>query len=308
MSGLLGNFHFIRPLSLWLAPLAVALWWAWQRRADPLGGWREQMDPALLDALVVGRTSGRSGSAGWLLVAWLVAILALASPTWQLEPSPFGDDASPVLILLKADASMDRPDPAPSRIERTRLKITDLAALRKGQPLGLIAYAGSAHLVLPPTRDTAAVARMAMEISPAIMPRSGDRLDLAVKLAAKTLAGKSATLVVMADSVQGDPAALTEAVRASGLRVIFLAINTPESEEAASLQQAARATGATVQLLTADETDVKNLVRLAAHAPVARADEIGNRWQETGWFLVPIVALIFLASFRRETSPQKALA
>ena len=61
---------------------------------------------------------------------------------------------------------MESPDPAPSRIERAHLKIADLADIRKGQPLGLIAYAGSSHLVLPPTRDTAVVAQMAAEISP----------------------------------------------------------------------------------------------------------------------------------------------
>ena len=130
----------------------------WQRRSDPLRGWREQIAPELLEALVVGRESAKSSQALWLLVSWLVAIVAIAGPTWRLEPSPFADDATPLMILLKADLSMMQPDPAPSRLERARLKIADLAEARKGQPLGLIAYAGSAHLVLPPTRDTAVVA------------------------------------------------------------------------------------------------------------------------------------------------------
>ena len=64
-----------------------------------------------------------------------------------------------------------------------RLKIADFAAERTGQPLGLVAYAGSAHLVLPPTRDTSVVATMAAEISPAIMPKRGD--DLAGALVAR---------------------------------------------------------------------------------------------------------------------------
>ena len=41
----------------WL-PLVIGLWWLWQRRSDPLRGWREQMDPDLLEALV-GRCVSR---------------------------------------------------------------------------------------------------------------------------------------------------------------------------------------------------------------------------------------------------------
>lgn len=43
MTTMLHNLHFIRPAWLLLAPLAVALWWLWQRRSDPLRGWREQI-------------------------------------------------------------------------------------------------------------------------------------------------------------------------------------------------------------------------------------------------------------------------
>ena len=166
MREVIANFHFIRPAALVLAPVAVALWWFWQRRSDPLRGWRQQIDAELLQALTVGSGSGLRLPALVTLSFWLLAVVAIAGPTWRLEPSPFADDATPLMILMKADISMETPDPAPSRLERAQLKIADLAAARKGQPLGLIAYAGSAHLVLPPTRDTATVATIAAGISP----------------------------------------------------------------------------------------------------------------------------------------------
>ncbi|NUB16254.1 hypothetical protein GAY28_29230, partial [Azospirillum brasilense] len=49
---------------------------------------------------------------------------------------------------------------APARPERAREKMADLLALREGAPTGLIAYAGSAHLVLPPTPDASVVDSM----------------------------------------------------------------------------------------------------------------------------------------------------
>jgi Ca-activated chloride channel family protein len=297
------NFHFIRPGWLLLAPLAIGLWWLWQRRADPLRGWREQIVPELLEALVVGRESTHSRPAQWLLAAWLLAVVAGAGPTWRLEPSPFADDATPLMILLKADVGMEQPDPAPSRLERARLKIADLAEARKGQPLGLIAYAGSAHLVLPPTRDTTIVARMAAEISPAIMPVPGDRLDLALLEAARVLAeGQQGggSIVVLADAVDTDPAALHALQKDLSLPVQFLAVNTRDSSQDHSLRAAARTLGAAVEPLDVEGKDVAAIVRRAARAPVAQHGEQGGQWQEAGYWLVPLLGLLVLASFRRE--------
>ena len=300
MSAILHNVHFIRPGWLLLAPMAVGLWWVWQRRSDPLRGWREQIAPDLLEALVVGRESAKSGQARWLLVAWLAAVVAVAGPTWRLEPNPFAEDATPLMILLKADISMLQPDPAPSRLERARLKIADLADARKGQPLGLVAYAGSAHLVLPPTRDTTVVAQMAAEISPDIMPVPGDRLDLALREAARILAEgrRGGSIVVLADAVDTDPAAL------QGLSldfpVQFLAINLPHSSEDDSLRAAARILNAKIEPLDIKDGDVAAIVRRAARTPSSKQGEQGGRWQEAGYWLVPFLALIVLASCRRE--------
>lgn len=302
MSTMLDNFHFIRPVWLLLTPLAIGLWWLWQRRSDPLRGWREQIAPELLEALVVGRESGKSGSARWLLVAWLVAIIAIAGPTWRLEPSPFAADTTPLMILLKADVSMMQPDPAPSRLERARLKIADLGEARKGQPLGLIAYAGSAHLVLPPTRDTAIVAKMAAEIGPEIMPTPGDRLDLALQEAARVLAeGKQGgSIVVLADAVDTEPAALAGLRKEFSIPVQFLAINSPESSQNDSLRAAAKTLGADVEQITVEDQDIAAIVRNAASAPVAKRGEQSERWQEAGYWLVPLLGVVVLVSFRRE--------
>lgn len=299
MSEIISNLHFIRPIALVLIPIGILLWWIWHRHLDPLRGWREQIDPDLLKALVVGGSSPTRGGAIWVLVAWIVGSVAVAGPTWRLEPSPFADDATPLMILLKADISMDRSDPEPSRLERAQLKIADLAEARKGQPLGLIAYAGSAHLVLPPTRDTAVVAQMAAEISPEIMPVPGDRLDRGLREAARVLdgGGQGGSIVVIADSVSADATELAAAK--SAYPVQFLAI--PDAEV---LADAARALNARVEPLSVDSEDVETVIRRAARTPVAREGEQGNQWQEAGYWFVPVVALIVLVSFRRSETEE----
>ena len=152
------------------------------------------------------------------------------------------------------------------------------------------------------------------------MPVPGDRLDLALRKATEILsAGASGgTVLVMADSVGGDPSAINpsainpsaidpgaikEAAQTAGrFPVNFLAINSSDSPESESVRSAAQVLSATVQSLTADDADVQALTRAASRAPVAQAGESSARWQESGWLLVPIIALIFAGSFRRETS------
>jgi Ca-activated chloride channel family protein len=306
MSGMIQNFHFIRPVALLLVPLAVLIWWMWQHRSDPLRGWRDQIDPDLMKALVVGNESSSRLPAQLILVAWIVAIIAIAGPTWRLEPSPFADDSTPLMILLKADISMETTDPTPSRLERARLKIIDLAEARKGQPLGLIAYSGSAHLVLPPTRDTSTVAEMAAEISPEIMPIKGDRLDLALREAGRILTNgkQGGSIVVFADSVDTDLALLESATKGLKFPVQFLAINVAGSSESASLEAAGRALRASIEPLDYEDKDVDAIVRRAARTPIAQGGEGGERWQESGYWLVPLVGFFVLNMFRRDESKE----
>ncbi|KAA5547284.1 VWA domain-containing protein [Roseiconus nitratireducens] len=303
MKEVLADFHFLRPAWLLLLPLVIGLWWLWQRRSDPLHGWRRQMDATLLNALSVGRDRLHDRDARWLLVGWILATIAIAGPTWRPEPNPFVEDAQPLMVLLKADQSMNRTPPEPNRLERAQLKIKDLAALRRGQPLGLIAYAGSAHLVLPPTRDTEIVAQMAAEIGPSVMPVPGDRLDLAIRKAAEVLDGSDGdgSLLVITDSVEQAPNQVAQAVSTGTRRpILFLAVTGQESPETDSIRQAAAEIDARIQPLTVDDTDLEAIRDFAERRAAGGVAGESSRWQEAGYWLTPLLALIVALSFRRE--------
>lgn len=303
MTQMWANFHLLRPEWLLLLPLSIGLWWLWQRSRDPLRGWRAQMHPDLLNALLVGEHSKRNLARHLLPVAWLLGIIAIAGPTWKLEPNPFVEDAQPLMILLKSDKSMLQTDfSSTTHMERAQLKIADLAKARKGQPLGLIAYAGSAHLVLPPTADTAVVAEMAAEISPDIMPVPGDRLDLAIQKATALLQEEShgGSLLVIADTVAADSQPIVAANQSENpVPIQFLTLADPDSPESKTLRDAAEQLNANVQELTIDDQDVSALTDFAErNASVGIAGE-SSRWQEAGYWLTPLLALIVAFSFRR---------
>ena len=305
------HFHFLRPAWLLLLPVSVWLWWSVRRSQDPLRGWRAVMHPQLLAAMTIGPATLERWRGVTVLLMWLTGVVAVAGPTWRPEPSPFADDPVPVMLVLKAGESMEIADLPPSRMERARLKVADFAARREGQPLGLITYAGSAHLVLPPTRDTSVVATMAAEISPAIMPRPGDDLAAALRLAELTLGQSGGTIVVIADTVspgwQSDAgvevAGGGENFPSRRSAVHFWAVALADTPELDALADAASTLGASVTRITPDSSDVDSLLRRTSAAMVAvGGDGDVTRWAEAGWWLTPLLALFCLASFRKVVS------
>ncbi|MEW4489886.1 VWA domain-containing protein [Thalassoglobus sp. JC818] len=295
-------FHFLRPWWLLLLPIVVALWWRRQHWLNPTGGWRALMEPQFVDALTIGHQQQRNWSHLALLLCGVLAVISVAGPTWSLEPSPFSDDVVPVMLVLKASESMSLTDLMPSRMERAQLKIVDFSKQRSGQPLGLIAYAGSAHLVLPPTKDTSVLSTMASEISPEILPKPGEDVIQAIKLADRTLENVGGTIVIVADAISKyAPEDVSEFRKSSANRVIVWAIAREQTPELDSIRTFAREIDASVVVMSSDQTDAESLVRMTARKPVAVAEkQDGARWQEAGWWLVPFVALSLLTTFRRE--------
>jgi Ca-activated chloride channel family protein len=305
MMDALRAFHFLRPWALIAIAPAVLLWLAERSAADTTARWLRVIDPVLLKELTVeGQRASRISPADALLAAWIVGVAALAGPTWRLEPPPFADADPPAMIVLRVTPSMTTTDLAPSRLERAREKISDLLDLREGAATGLIAYSGSAHLVLPPTTDKSVVLTMAQALSPDIMPRQGDRLADAVQLAASVLTDARAggSILVIADTAAPDQAsALENAKRANGPPLTLLAMAPPARVSAdAALNDAARALNARLVVPTPDTSDVENLAsRLRGSVWSGDVAGEGAQWRDEGYWLTPIVALISLAWFRR---------
>jgi Ca-activated chloride channel family protein len=123
-----------------------------------------------------------------IALGWLLTIVAVAGPTWRHEPSPFADDAAALAIVVRVSPSMTTEDVQPSRLARATQKVHDLLAQRGLAKTALIAYAGSAHVVMPATTDSGIIDTFAGALDPKIMPVDGDVAADALALADRTLA------------------------------------------------------------------------------------------------------------------------
>lgn len=300
LASALSAFHFERPLWLLAFLPAIALAVLGGRMVDPAARWRRVIDPELLKYLLVDNGPARRITPHVVLLAgWTLAIVAVAGPAWRPEPSPFADAKPPVMVILKVTPSMMADDLAPTRLDRARQKLADLLALREGAATGLIAYAGSAHLVVPPTPDPKVVLDLAAALSPRIMPKEGDDLADAVALAQRILAGgrRGGSILIMADAVAGDQIARLGALPTADATILSL---LPPGVDSPALADAARALGASVIATTPDQSDVAAVARRLDRAGGAEsvAGE-GRRWQEAGYWLTPLLALLTLLWFRR---------
>ncbi|MCF6311539.1 MAG: VWA domain-containing protein [Verrucomicrobiales bacterium] len=291
-------FHFIRPWwLLTLLPVAILIGIIW-RHQDSNYAWRRIMDPHLLSALMTGQSKQQTLRPVTLMAAlWLLGTLSLAGPTWSLEPSPFAEDQAALIIVLKVTASMDEQDVQPSRAERAVQKIHDLLEERSGSRAALIAYSGSAHLVMPLTKDAGIINSFATDLSPKIMPREGDAATEALALAKQQLknASLSGSILFIADSL---PDSLNFSTDKNSAPVQVLGMIGNDGID--SLRSAAQKSGSAFTPVTVDDSDVSRLSRLIETSFSAKADEndSGKHWQDRGWWLTIVIAGLGLWWFR----------
>ena len=311
----LALFHFLRPGCLWLLLPAVLLVWLIHRRQDQTRSWKKVISSELLEHLLV-RSSVRESRLRplrLLLILWVVGIIALAGPTWQREASPFTEDQAGLFIVLKVSPEMLAQDIQPSRLQRSVQKIDDLLDLRPGTKTGLIAYSGSAHLVMPLTSDASIIKEFAGQLAPDVMPSPGDNPVAALRLAQQRLALSSlpGSILLVTDVINpadlGSLQALGNEFQATVHLLAMAAgpdvIPPPDSPPAPaldkdSMESAASALGGSLVLPTADDADVRRLNSKIDTSIASAPAQQGERWKDNGYFLLPLLALLLLAFFR----------
>jgi len=294
------TFHLLRPL--WLITLvpvmaitALLLW-----RQDVRAQWGGVIAPHLLDHLIVkpGRTRAINPLT-LVATAMVLGIVALSGPTWQRELPPFVEDKAPLMIALSVASSMNGTDVAPSRLERAKQKIRDLLAARAGARTGLIAYAGTAHLVMPLTDDRRVIEPFLASLSPALMPGDGSNVAAGVALAAAALRLEpvaGTVLVVADDAGSADATVVRRSADTNALAVLAVGAVPPAwADDAVPV--------------SVDGADIARLERrIETHFQAAQGDRFGTRWRDEGFWLLLPLALLSLLWFRRGTTVAWALA
>jgi Ca-activated chloride channel family protein len=324
----LSDFHFLRPEWLLGVAGAVALWLLVRSASSLERQWRGVIAPHLLAHLKVGAGGRRRvRPLDIVVVSLALASIGLAGPTWEREETPFSEDTAPLVLALQLSQSMDAIDVAPTRLERAKQKIRDVLARRRGARTALLAYAGTAHVVLPLTDDPSVLETFVTDLATDLMPVPGNEPVRALRLA-ETMLEKEETPGTILFFTDGIPAEAADAFVAhrdgsgDGDSVMALAFGTSEggpvrlpddrfATDAAGrrivarldregLETLADRAGVWVGSATVDQADVDRIDRrMERHLRSAREDDPGARWSDAGYWLSWPVALLALLWFRK---------
>ncbi|MEL1266029.1 VWA domain-containing protein [Pseudoxanthomonas putridarboris] len=318
VSGWLDTLHFLRPHWLWALlalPLLVVFWRIRRRRAS---AWRGRVDAHLLPHLLApGATAARGGLIVAIL-AYVLAVLALAGPSWRMGEQPLWQSRASLVVVLDLSSRITASDIPPSRLLQVRAKLARLLDARSGGQVALVVYADDAFTVTPLTEDAANIRLYLDDLSPDIMPVDGQRPARGIAWATRLLKqadARQGEILLISDRADSEARDAAAAAKSQGYTVSALGVGSAAGAayrgsdgtigraalDSGSLQRLASAGGGRYQALTAGDADLSSLgVLLPEQAAQAEAGMgSGKAWRDEGyWLLLPLMLLSLLA-FRR---------
>ncbi|MGB0936260.1 MAG: VWA domain-containing protein [Colwellia sp.] len=316
----LQHFHFMRPY-WFLAYIAfILILKLFAQRDDTLAVWRHVMSDNILKKLTV-----KGNNTNWLspqklsLFISLPLCLVLMGPTWQQQPSPFSENNAPLIIALDVSTTMEQNDIQPSRLLRAKQKILQLLELRGDTKTALIAYAGSAHIVMPITNDREMIRHFLDVLSPKLMPKQGKIPQMVLPVADSLLASSPVpgTLLMVGDGATSETNKHFEQYFTKhNHQLIVWAIGATKENQSKvdntdsdierniiamqlpQLSELANAGNGRLVVMSHDQQDITQVNRYIEHNLVV-VDDKSRPWYDSGYPLVFVIAFLFLFWFRK---------
>lgn len=331
----LRDLHFIHAAWLWLLLLIPLMWggYWWRRKQQGRGQWEQFIDPQLLPFVLQGKAAHLSGwTLGTVSGALLVAVVAMAGPSWEKQEIPVFRNQQALVIAMDFSASMQAEDAKPDRLTLARFKLLDLFKARPDGQTGLVVFAGDAFVVSPLTDDVETIQEQIKNLSPSLMPASGSHVAPAIERSMDLLKQASARaghILVITDGASDAEAAVQAAAQAkqAGYNVSVLAIGSAEGApvpqrnggfvqdrngqtvvakvDLATLEHIAQSGAGTFVQASADDGDVtiltKQWLNVNADSPALR-DGQGRQvdtWVNEGYWLILLLLPVAALAFRR---------
>ncbi len=184
MNEFLTNFHFIRPWVLLLLIVPFLFLWRKVKIKNVASSWEDICDPNLLKFLLIKENQLSFFSLKKIIYLGIFsAIIAAAGPSWKKNEIPTFVVENPNMFVLSLAQDMMLNDITPSRLDRAKFVISDLAdAFPQGQ-FGLEVYSEEPYIISPISDDVNLLKNLLPQIVANVVPDQGDRLDRAINLA-----------------------------------------------------------------------------------------------------------------------------
>jgi len=168
-----------------------------------------------------------------LLLGSALCVMALIRPQWGYEWREVKQKGINLMILVDTSASMGAGDLSPSRMERAKRKIKDLIPMLQGDRVGLVAFAGAAHVLCPLTRDYGALELFVDSLETDLIASQGTNLEEALALALKAVEAEKANrsvflLLTDGEKTEGEVGKIFSQLQKKEIPLFVMGMGTPE--------------------------------------------------------------------------------
>ena len=168
-----------------------------------------------------------------LLLSYIFFIIALANPQIGTRLEEVKREGVDIIIAIDVSKSMLAEDITPNRLEKAKHAVSRFLDLLQGDRIGLVAFAGIAHVQCPLTLDYSAAKLFLSIIDPGLIPQPGTAIGEAIKVSAAAFnvkERKSKVLILITDGEEheGDPVEAAKEAEKQGVIIYTVGIGSPE--------------------------------------------------------------------------------
>lgn len=197
------------------------------------------IDPSLWPRLVPGfRPSARFLKSTLFAGAIIFSLLSLARPQWGVEEETLQLTGMDIVFAVDVSNSMLVEDVPPNRLKQAQRALKGVVDRLGGDRVGIVAFAGSAHLVSPLTNDHGYVKEAIDSLDPQTISFQGTDIGMAIETAIQAIdrgseapekgpAGtKAIVLVSDGEDLEDQAAEGAQKARAEGIKLLVLGVGT----------------------------------------------------------------------------------
>jgi Ca-activated chloride channel family protein len=191
-------------------------------------------NPELLQKLMGGYSPRRRNlKIALLVLAYVFLVVALANPQIGTKLEDVTREGVDIMVAIDVSASMLAEDIAPNRLEKAKHEVSKLVDLLRGDRIGLVAFAGMAHIQCPLTLDYGAAKLFLSIIDTDLIPQPGTAIGAAIETAIKGFNRedrKHKVLILITDGEdhETDPLKAAEMAEEEGVIIYTVGIGSPQ--------------------------------------------------------------------------------
>ncbi|MCB0281475.1 MAG: VWA domain-containing protein [Calditrichae bacterium] len=179
------------------------------------------------------KNSRRVWKAIFIMLAYMSLVVAIAGPQIGTRLEEVKREGLDIIVALDVSLSMRAEDIAPNRLEKAKYEINKLIDILQGDRIGLVAFAGIAHVQSPLTLDYSAARLFLRLMDTDLIPQPGTAIGEAIRTATKAFNQKERkhkVLILITDGEDhdSDPIKAAEQAAEEGIIIYTIGLGSPQ--------------------------------------------------------------------------------